>query len=145
MCTQPGCAPRLQRGDVVLVAYEDDDDGSPVVLGLLFQTKNTSVSDVNFGSASFNVDVSLPEDTSIGDVTKDNLINLQGLRDNAQKQFDEVRTSINDIDKRIDMIIETVNQTITEGVAKKVSYYGSTPPEKLSPGEEGQLYIYIED
>lgn len=167
MCSPPGYAPRLKRGDTVLVAYEDDDEGSPVVLGLLFNPKSTTTADINIDSATFNVNTELPEETSIGDVTKENIKNLIGLKNNAQKQLDDLNlksdnnlTLINETTKSLEEFeniyntyinklentlnnINTSISTLSEGVTKiRNGYYGTQKP--TSAGEEGQIYIWIQ-
>ena len=145
ICTLPGCKPRLQRGDVVLVAYEDDDDGSPVVLGLLFQPTMKSTSDVSFDSLEVKVNSVLPEDTNIGELNEDTFKMLSGLRDNVQTQIDTQTVAQTKANKAIEDLIESINSLEAAGVAKKAAYYGKTNPRDLSPGVEGQIYLYIEE
>lgn len=168
VCAPPGYSPRLRRGDTVLVAYEDDDNGSPVVLGLLFNPLSDTTADINIDSAEFNVSVKLPKETSIGEVTKENLESLIGLRNNAQTQIDTLSSSVNDnknsiynINVQIDEIINKVNNNTSSigninNTLSKINTtqeygalilrrdaYGPTKPID-GQGQEGQLYLYIE-
>lgn len=168
MCAPPGYTPRLRRGDSVIVAYEDDDEGSPVVLGLLFNSRSISTADISIDSATFSVSTELPEETSIGDVSKENIKNLVGLKDNAQKQIDDVNLKtdnnsvlLNETTESLDEFHEDYNKYITQlenildnmntsintlaqGTTKIHSgYYGTSKPS--SPGVEGQLYIWVQN
>lgn len=168
MCVPPGFSPRLKRGDIVLVAYEDDDDGSPVVLGLLFQPFSDTVCDAKIDSLEVNVSTKLPEDTSIGDVSEENIKTLIGVNDNIQTQIDTVdlktennSSLIAETGEKLDDLISSYNayknsletnltnissrvSTLEEGTTKiRRSYYGTTKP--YDPGVEGQLFIWIQN
>lgn len=145
ICTLPGCKPRLRPGDIVLVGYEDDDDGSPIVLGLLFQPQMQSTSDVVLDSVKVKVNAELSENTQIGKLNKEVFNMLEGARDNIQIQLDKQNVIQTTAQNLIDDLIEKVNHMEAQGQAKTVAYYGKTNPKDLSPGTEGQLYIYIED
>ena len=174
VCSPPGYCPRLRRGDTVLVAYEDDDNGSPVVLGLLFNPNNQTVGDAKLNSVEINVSTKLPKNTTIGDVKEENIEYLIGLKDNAQKQFDELSVTVKDnvssitetnetiekINDTIDDIIKKVNTNTTNinSLNSTVSNINKTnelgalvlhtdaygTSKPTGIGKEGQLYLYIE-
>jgi len=174
VCAPPGYSPRLRRGDTVLVAYEDDDNGSPVVLGLLFNPNSQTVGDAKLDSLEINVSTKLPKNTTIGEVKEENIEYLIGLKDNAQKQFDALNNDVNNtissitetnetiekINDTIDDIINKVNTnrtditdlTSTVNNINKTNELGALVLHTdaygttipTSSGKEGQLYLYIE-
>lgn len=174
VCSPPGYSPRLRRGDTVLVAYEDDDNGSPVVLGLLFNPNSQTVGDAKLDSVEINVSTKLPKNTTIGDVKEENIEYLIGLKDNAQKQFDELSVTVKNnvssitetnetiekINDTIDDIIKKVNTNTTNisSLNSTVSKINKTnelgalvlhsdaygTSKPTGDGKEGQLYLYIE-
>ena len=165
VCTLPGYSPRLRRGDAVIVAYEDDDEGSPVVIGTLFKKTSNSTADINIDSATFNISVELPENTSIGEVQKENIQNLVGLSDNAQLQFDNLftttdnlNTQLHEASTKIQEAYSVVSETSAkfEKVNKTQEYgalvlskdaYGTKTIDELNAevkGVEGQLYISVQ-
>lgn len=90
ICTIPGCSPKLRRNDVVFVDYQDDDSGTPVILGVLFNSNNTGTySDIVADSLKVNVNTTLPQNTNIGKVTANSLKNLEGLTANVQLSIDQ--------------------------------------------------------
>ena len=92
ICVTPGCAPAYVPGDIVYVTFEENDIGKPLILGCLF--RKDILSSVNITSQSLNVtiDSTLPEDTSIGEVTKDNIKALTLVDSNIQSQLDFMST-----------------------------------------------------
>lgn len=88
----PGCRPKFKVNDTVYVCIEDNDLSKPIIMGTLItgQPEATrSTSDATFESLKVNVNTALPEDTSIGIVTKDDIRRLYGVRENVQKQFND--------------------------------------------------------
>ena len=87
------------------VEYEEKDTSKPVIVGRMYNSDDKKIaSDANFDSIIANVNVSLPEDTTIGEVTKENISYLEGLTTNIQYAFDrnnvehtEFKTSITEI------------------------------------------------
>ncbi len=95
IATVPGCSPALKVGDMVIVGFEHDDTASPVVLGLFFNSNSvTTVSDIRVNSLAVDVDVKLPESTSIGNLTPNTIKYLEGLNKNVQIQFDEAHKEV---------------------------------------------------
>ena len=70
ICTQPGYTPNLQPGDIVLVDFENNEHGTPIIVGVLFTDRaSQAISDLSLGSLIVRVNSELPEDTKIGNVT----------------------------------------------------------------------------
>lgn len=107
VCAPPGIYPSLRVGDCVFVSFEDDNVDKPVVLGVLY-TENTMAvrSDIAADSLTVDTNSTLPAETSIGKVTSTIISYLEGLKSNAQDQFDELVKTCDNLDERL-TIIET--------------------------------------
>ena len=125
LAVAPGISPKFRNGNIVFVEFEEGDTSKPVIVGSLFNTLESSVvSDAQFDSLIVNVNTELPRDTSIGDVTDDNIAFLEGLSTNVQyeidknkKEHDEFRNQINQINQKIDEIEENIDE-IEENIDK---------------------------
>ena len=96
ICTLPSCEPNFQKGDVVFVAFEDNDLGKTIILGMLYcESSKKSTSSLGLNSLVVDVDTHLSEATTIGDVASDDIQNLKGTKGNIQKQIDEIQIQIN--------------------------------------------------
>lgn len=106
ICTLSNCDPNIQVGDVVFVAFEDNDYSKPVVIGYLYSV-NKSPTKISLSVDSLNAQTNstLPSDTTIGDVSYENLQNLIGLRSNLQQQLDYLTDAINKINSKIGLDI----------------------------------------
>ena len=87
VCTTPGCKPSFVPGDVVYVDFENNDYSLPVIVGVLHRRDTLSSSDIYLQSLNVEVSSNLPEDTSIGEVSKDNIKTLIRATDNIQAQL----------------------------------------------------------
>lgn len=125
LAVPPGISPKFRSGNVVFVEFEEGDTSKPVICGALFNTLDSqTVSDAKFDSLVVDVNVVLPRDTSIGDVTPDNISNLEGLNTNVQYQIDrnnsehaqfvqdinDIKQDITEINNDIDRIDDEINQ-----------------------------------
>ena len=76
ICTLPGCDLLYSIGDVVYVDFEQDNQEYPVILGRLYRDGEVgSISNITAHSLKVNVNTELSNDTSIGDLSYDNLNN----------------------------------------------------------------------
>jgi hypothetical protein len=118
ICTLPGYSVNIRRGNAVIVGYENDDEGSPVILGLISSAEtNNSDADLLVESIEVKVNTKLPKETSIGDISKESLQNLSGLSKNVENTFDQqeekirsAQKNISDINDNVDKIDNSVNQ-----------------------------------
>lgn len=168
--TPPGYSPKIKRGDAVIVAFENDDESSPVILGLLFNPNNKTKADAVLDSLQVAVNAVLPVETTIGELSSDNIATLIGIRENIQIQLDRIVNNINDNTNKI--YENSVNITslqvglqeaqsniktnatdidkLQEGTYKVSSIaYGTEPAtehfQKLQvPPVEGQIYLHIQ-
>ena len=99
ICTLPQCNFIPTVGDIVFVAFEDNDIGRPVVIGCLFkESGNTSGINLNVRELIVNGNTYLSEDTQIGDVTSDEIKQLKNLKfalEDLQSQIDSIRNGGN--------------------------------------------------
>lgn len=115
----PGVSPKFRSGDIVFVEFEEGDTSKPVIVGSLFNTLDSQiVSDAKFDSLSVNVNTTLKRETQIGEVTANNIANIEGLNTNVQYEIDsnkaqhiefvsqisDIQSDIGDINKEINDI-----------------------------------------
>lgn len=85
--TLPGCSPVYQEGDLVLVAFENENLAYPVIIGLLYRENMSQGStDVIADSLKVNVNSDLTENTFIGYVTPDAIKKLNDKYQNNVKK-----------------------------------------------------------
>ena len=90
ICCSPGYSMNLQSGDVVIVAG-DDTEKDWTILGLLFTSSmREGTADLVLNDLKVVNAVTLPTNTSIGNVSNSNIQCLSGAKENIQKQLDEI-------------------------------------------------------
>lgn len=94
----------LQEGDVVLVGFEDNSAGSPVILGHLYrealnniQSFPTIIADV----LQVNNQVNLPTNTTIGTIDYSSLFSLDGIKGNVQSQIDNLTNQLKSLTEKV--------------------------------------------
>ena len=93
VCGLPHATNQIHVGDIVFVGFDTNDNGRPIILGHLFaQDINQDGMDLTLRSLEFEDKTSesvcfaqLPTNTSIGEVTKENISCLKGLEVNVQE------------------------------------------------------------
>ena len=95
ICSLPSSHPNLQQGDVVILGFENNDLGKPIILGHLYRESMTNTMiDLDVTSLSVINAATLPGNTSIGDIAASDIQKLAGIKDNIQQQlnllFDQV-------------------------------------------------------
>lgn len=97
VATSCGIWPDFKSGDKVFIAFLTFGSGSPVILGLQFnEASKERFSSAHFTDLEVSVNSKLPQDTSIGEVTSDNIKCLINLTTNIASKFtelDETNTS----------------------------------------------------
>ena len=94
--TIPGLTPILSRGDVVVISIDPSDD-APIIIGCLFCQKNQDryknehpSLQGTFSSINVTDNVKLSANTTIGEVTPDEIHCLSGLDGNVQEQLTDI-------------------------------------------------------
>ena len=90
----PNFDPNINVGDVVFVAFEDNNFGKPVVIGYLYRSNMTPTDgDIILNSINVKIAANLSADTTIGDVSSTNISYLKGVTSNIQGQLDSLKDS----------------------------------------------------
>lgn len=98
VCVQAGNSPKYKLGDIVYIDFEDSDIGQPIILGLLYRENMTSTANnTEVSSLTVSVNAKLSEDTSIGEVTGNEISQLKGAADNIQWQIDKLSSATEDL------------------------------------------------
>lgn len=89
ICTVPGCYPNFKSGDVVLICIEDNDLSTPMIMGRLIPDDGSlGTSNATLQNLTVEKDSVLAKNTTIGDVTAENIEQLIGANYNIQGQLD---------------------------------------------------------
>ena len=95
ICSLPNFHINLRIGDIVFLGFEDNDLGKPVILGYLNGPfKISSKCDIDVSSLTADVKSRLPADTTIGKVTAQNILQLQGATNNLQDQIQQLNNNL---------------------------------------------------
>lgn len=123
VATSFGIYPNIQVGDEVFVTSEDKEIENPVVIGKICNdngaTEESIYSDAKLLHLVVQGKATLPNGTSIGNVTSENLGYLENLRDNAQFQLDTLAKSTDDLHNstnRIQADVKNLYDTLHLGV-----------------------------
>ena len=97
----PNCRYNLHIGDIVFVGFEDNDMGKPIILGFLYSDKSMSTScDLTLNSLIVKVNTKLSDDTSIGEVSSQDIRNLVRTKGNIQQQIDLLSKRIKELEEK---------------------------------------------
>lgn len=106
ICTLANCDPNIQVGDIVFVAFEDNDYSKPVIIGYLYSVnKSPTRMSITFDELTAETSANLPSSTNIGEVTYLQLQQLVGLKSNLQQQLDYITDAINKINSNLGLDI----------------------------------------
>lgn len=96
VCILPNIYLRFNVGDIVIVSFENNDSGKPIILGYLYR-ELTDVSNLsaNFSNLSAVLSADLPANTNIGKISSEKISYLENLQGNIQKQIDLLKEQIN--------------------------------------------------
>ena len=101
--TLPNCAPNASVGDRVYVGFLNNNSGEPIILGHMYfqnpdiSAKTDSTYSAMFSDLEVNATTTLPESTTIRNISSTEIKYLEGLRANIQKQLDILSEKIDSI------------------------------------------------
>ena len=111
-------------GDIVFVAFEDNDAGKPVIIGCLQkETGNISSLDLNVESLNASSSINLSNNTTIGDLSYEKINSLFDIKD---QEIDELKKR--DIVKLYDAVGQNIDgamtqKATTDSLAKKMDNF----------------------
>lgn len=77
ICVPPQCVYSPTKGDIVIVSFEDNDYGKPIILGCLFkESGNTSGMGANLSTLNVTGNTKLSTQTTIGNISYQQLQNV---------------------------------------------------------------------
>lgn len=89
LCTIPSCIMNPKVNDVVIVGFEEDTYSRPIVLGYLFSDNmQETLCDLTLSSLVLKGNCKLSTDTSIGEVSAEDIKQLKDTKGNIQQQLD---------------------------------------------------------
>lgn len=91
ICSLANVNMNLRLGDIVYIGFEDHDVSKPVILGSIYNENGTNtLPDYKVNNLEVVGEAKLPENTSIGNITNDQLKYLTGIRTNIQQELDKI-------------------------------------------------------
>ena len=95
VCVQPRSTFVPEVGDIVIVSFEDNDKGKPIIIGCLFkESDNLSQVDLTARNLTVNEGTVLSKNTQIGDIDYNQLKYLQGLQEPVQQALTNLETML---------------------------------------------------
>lgn len=88
ICTIPNAHANIRVGDIVIVGFENNDEGKPIILGYLYkETLGDTALSLNLSALQVSGSTKLGYDTEIGNIKADDINKLSGITDNIQQQL----------------------------------------------------------
>ena len=109
ICVPPKFKMDIKSGDLVYVLFEENNKQKPVIVGYMFN-ENNSTSSANILDLSAETSAVFSENTSIGDVTGDNIKFLEGIDKNLQETINERKENVNINNNNINNIYNINNK-----------------------------------
>lgn len=101
ICSLPGCNPTFRIGDIVIISYEGDEIDKPIIIGQLYAENllNNQI-DINCSSLIVDINSSLPEETTIGEVKENEIKQLSGAQYILQAQINLLEKRIEELESK---------------------------------------------
>lgn len=98
VCYEPGNLEAYNIGDIVFVAFENNEIKKPVIIGKLYLGEEENPR-AEFLAAKLNVNTSavLPANTSIGNITSDELYTAIKNNESFEDRIEQLEKKINDL------------------------------------------------
>jgi hypothetical protein len=108
MCVPPKFDMNVKQGDIVYILFEDNNRQKPVIIGFVKNDDNSCCNSETVDIAVSN-DVILSNETSIGNVDKNNIKNLVGINKNIQIFLNTTKENVNNKETIINNINNNIN------------------------------------
>lgn len=111
VCVMPGCRVKFKVGDVVFVD-KDKREENPTILGMLFRHESDEARcSLNIEDLMIDNIARLPSDTTIGNVSSTQIAYLQGVSANIQKQFEDLKSRVRQLETNAKMSVQEASNT----------------------------------
>ena len=108
MCVPPKFDMNVKQGDIVYILFEDNNRQKPVIIGFVKNDNNSCCNSETVDIVVSN-DVILSNETSIGNVDKNNIKNLVGINKNIQIFLNTTKENVNNKETIINNINNNIN------------------------------------
>lgn len=108
VCSQINSNHTYRIDDSVYVSFENDDNFNPVILGLV--TDDSIASNVDINSGNITNKAILPFDTTIGNISAQEINSIKGLKSNLNDQLKHIDNEYSSIFNNIDDINNNIKQ-----------------------------------
>ena len=99
VCTLPRTSYIPEIGDIVIVTFEDNDLGKPIIIGCLFKDSgNLSQINSELNSLKVVANTTLSKDVNIGDISYKELQYLSGLKQNLQGTINNILSRLDNLE-----------------------------------------------
>lgn len=116
ICTLPKCQFIPEVGDIVIVAFEDNDAGKPIIIGCLFK-ESGNTSSINLVGNSLNISgtTKLSEQTTIGTISYNELLQVKNIIANLKGINDQIQITQQIQENTIYYVEGSINPTFPDG------------------------------
>ena len=100
-------------GDVVVVAFEENDLSKPIIIGFLYtKDEHKSTTAIMTENLYVSGEVTMGETVSIGDVSYENLVCLKGLDSPIRDTFDTLYRKISELENKLESVTNGISNYI---------------------------------
>ena len=102
VCCLPNSSYQVNVGDVVFLGFEDNDISKPIILGQLYRdVDSNTLMTLVLGTLETKTSTVLCKNTTIGDVSANEIKCLSGIKTNIQQQLNSIIEDISKIKEKL--------------------------------------------